>query len=305
MKFISSGRAPRGVVAWIAKFSGLCLLALVWVSADARTPRSVKVTVLIESAQFRDGLGSARRGQIESGLAAELADKLMLQFPYMNWLPKATADPSVAELIVAVTERPTPILPEIKLEWRALIDDHQLRMRSIFPMLLYSSSNADRPLHDDRGEFQERLRKELNAWMESEPNREHLQEEFLRSVPLATSVAIPSGQNIVVIPVPWRQAQLDERSILRLSYIDSSGAPERTNVLVSGLARRFLDPLPGDTQSRAHNCTKAGEDIGAAELWARCVEPLTDLTTKKLLVKMDKYVHADPDVLDGMLLDAQ
>ncbi len=280
-------------------------VSLACASAHALTPRAVQVVVTIESSQFRTGLGDARRQRIESTLATEVAASLAQQFPVVDWWVTADAGVPAGRLIAAVTERPTDMLPEVSLEWRAEITGKNLRMPSVFPQPLYSGSNAERPVHDDRGAFLKLLREKVVGWVQSETNSNHLRDEFLRHVPLATSVTVPPGQRLVVVPVPWQQARLSEKAVFLVSYRGSdAGAPEQMRVMLTGLAPRLTDPLLGNTQTHVDKCTRGGAPIDAAQLWDTCVDPLSRNPQQALRVSIDHYVYdANPDVLDGVILD--
>jgi hypothetical protein len=276
------------------------------------TPRLVEVVVSIESPQFRDGLGDARRQQIESTIATEVAASLAQQFPLIEWQAGPGAVDPAGQLIAAIAEpsNASPdddsFLPEVSLLWRAAIGGEDLAMRSVFPQTLYSASNAERPVHDDRGAFMKLLRERVVGWVQSDTNTAHLQSEFLKYVPLATSVRIQPDQQLVVIPVPWEQSRLGEQSEFSVSYRGGEAGPEKTRVMLSGVARRLTDPLPGNTQSHVAGCTRGGADVDAAQFWQTCVDPLNRNPQQKLLVSIEKYVYdANPDVLDGMIVDDQ
>ncbi|HSL69849.1 MAG TPA: hypothetical protein VK864_06375 [Longimicrobiales bacterium] len=259
----------------------------------------------VESAQFRTGLGEPRRKNIESTIANEVSASLTQQFPVVDWWVTADAGTPAGRLIAAITERPTDMLPEVNLEWRAEIEGKSLRMPSVFPQPLYSGSNAERPVHDDRGAFLKLLRDKVVGWVQSETNSEHLRVEFLRYVPLATSVTVPPGQRLVVVPVPWQAARLSERAVLLVSYRGSdTGTPEQMRVMLTGLAPRLTDPLLGNTQSQVDKCTRGGAPIDAAQLWGTCVDPLSRNPQQTLVVRVDDYIYdANPDVQDGVILD--
>src|SRR5262245_6161514 len=81
----SSTLLRRTVVVSLPRLACLTLLLLAGVPAHAMTPRLVEIVVSIESPQFRDGLGEARRQQIEATIAAQVAASLAQQFPLIDW----------------------------------------------------------------------------------------------------------------------------------------------------------------------------------------------------------------------------
>jgi hypothetical protein len=290
---------PPSAARWLRSLVCIALAAATLTPAHALTPRAVLVVVKIESDQFRRGLGEAQAAQIESTIAAEVAASLAQQFPLVDWLVTAGADPPVGRLTAAVTEKPTAMMPEIKLEWRAEINGNPLPMPSVFPQILYSASNADRPVHNDRGAFVVLLQEKVVGWAQADTN--HLRGEFLKNVPLATSVTLEPGRMLVVIPVPWRESRLGEESEFRVSYIGGTAElPEQTRVMLSGVALRLLDPLQGNTQSHVIECTLGGARVDAAQLWDVCVDPLSTTPQRRLLVNIEDYVY---DAQSGVLFD--
>ena len=296
-------------IRWLRSFTFLALACLPWTADGALTPRIVQVVVTIEAQSFREGLGDARRQLFESTIATEVAASLGQQYPLIDWSATADAELPAGRLVAAVTERQPPILPngvqelnpEVNLEWRAEIGGQALAMPSVFPQLLYSSTRVDRPIHDERGEFLALLREKIVGWARSDTN--HLKLEFLRYVPLATEVVVQSDKQVVLIPVPWQQSRIGEKSIFRLSYRRGSDAPEQTRIMLSGLAQRLTDPLLGDTQSHVSECTRDGASIAAAQLWQSCVEPLST-NPPSLRINVNDYIYdANPGVSDGTVLD--
>lgn len=276
--------------------------------AHALTPRVVRVVVSIESQSFREGLGEARCRQFESKLASDVADALRQQFPVVDWSATDGGGEPAGRLIAAVTERqpqslPAGVEPEVNLEWRAEIGGQPLNMPSVFPELLYSSTTIDRPLHDEDGKFFALLTQKIVGWAQSDTN--HIKTEFLKYVPVATSVLVQPGQQVVVIPVPWKQSRLGEKSVFLVSYVDGIANPrEQTHVMLSGLARRLSDPLEGSTQSHLSDCTRGGATINPAQQWQTCLDPLNANPSRNVSVRVDDYIYdANPGVSNGIVTD--
>jgi hypothetical protein len=273
------------------------------------TPRAVQVVVTIESAQFRSGLGSEKRQQIESAIAGEVATSLAQRFPLIDWWTSSAADVPAGRLIAAITEnplgRPPQVappedelwMPEVSLEWRAEIGGRALPMPSVFVETLYSSTNANRPVHDDGGGFQKLLRERVVGWVQSEINWNHLRHEFLPNVPLATSVTVEAAQQLVLVPVPWEQSRFGAKSEFSVFYSSDQGD---THVTLTGLARRLSDPLTGSTQTRAGGCQRGSDEIAGAQLWSTCVDPLSS-NQQKIVVSIGQYFYGNPDVFDGFV----
>jgi len=269
----------------------------------------VQVVVTIQSENFREGLGDARRQSFESTLAAEVATSLGQQYPLIDWSVTTGASEPAGRLTAAVTEQSPSVVPdgaqelspEVNLEWRAEIGGQALPMPSVFPQLLYSSTQVDRPIHDERGQFLALLREKIVGWARSDTN--HLKAEFVKYVPLATSVVVQPDKQLVVIPVPWQHSRLGEKSVFRLSYQGGSDGPEQMHVMLSGLAQRLTDPLQGNTQSHVSECTRDGASIPPAQQWQSCVDPLST-NPPRVLISIDDYIYdANPGVSNGIVID--
>lgn len=286
-----------------------CLgFAIMCNAALAQTPRVVQVIVSVESQQFKDGLGTARRKQIESEVAAVIVSELAKPFPIVDWRASPVNDVPVATLTAVVIELqlgdPDTSDPEIKLVWRAKAGSTELDLPREIERTLYKASVIDRPIDDLGGKFRKALGEAAIAWVNSETNQDHLKARFLKHVLIANMVMPTSTSDFVVVPLSWRDVKLRQDSVLRVEYEEGTpGAQQQMQFTLTGMAPRLADPMLGKTQTLLGKCLRGGGDVPQPESWNKCIAPLNTDPPKRVKVFADAYNYeAHPDVQDGVIV---
>ncbi len=175
-----------------------------------------------------------QRAAAQETIARELAKQLAQRFAFADWTIVPRDDQArLGSLLLRLEEEPNTVPnPRIAVRWYGSVGISSVAAKeiSIPAVEVYEPTNPNWDTNSRRN-FETRVMDKLAAAMRTDAFYDVLFKNFVRNLPISTSVTAQASDRAIDVPMRWREMQLAPESVLVVRFSKQVGATAETGSL--------------------------------------------------------------------------
>jgi len=292
---------------WVSRRAAVVFAAMLgFLPAHAGEGRPyVAVQFEILAPVFRRNL--PQRADIETALAQRIGAQISPRFRFADW-PGPAADamtqPKLGTLVVRLEEEEAAPTPRIVMKWYAQFGAGAPRELPIARIEMYSSTDPTWATNN-RADFESQAGGKLASEIRTEGFYTLLFRQFVRLLPLATSVRVVPDDRVIVVPLRWQDVLLGPESSVVVRFEKKQGdLTPRGSLTLDLITKRARDPDIGFVQGTVKDASFDGHPLELERRWNSTLPQL--LKDADVRCYLAEYEQADPESTgDGLVTDSQ
>jgi hypothetical protein len=246
-----------------------------------------------------------QRADVETALAQKIGAQIAPHFRFADW-PGPTDDvssqPKVGTLVVRLEEEKTDPSPRIVMKWYGQFGGGEPSELPIAPIEMYSPTDPTWATHD-RADFETQAGGKLVPFIRTEGFYTQLLLQFVRHLPLATSIRVVPDDRVIVVPLRWQDVLLAPESSVVVRFVKRQGdAAQQGSLTLDLITRRARDPGIGFVQGAVQKALFDGHLLELESRWNSTLPEL--LNHAEVQCYLFDYVQADSEsTSDGLVTD--